>query len=273
MTTNLGSVQAHYASSDIARRVLAAVAGAGTPTPDTLAPVDHFHGGGLASTRELANLLAPHRGERLLDLGSGIGGPARWFAATFDCHVTGIDLTADYCRAAEALNVATGLADKVRIVEGSALDLPFGDQNFDRAYSQNVVMNIADKLRFYREARRVLKPGGVLALSNLAAGPAGAPYYPVPWAASSDTSFLSTVAQTREELQSAGLQIVHFEDTTAKTLQMRRAARLKLESEGLPPLGPHVFIGDRLREYQINVSRSQEEGRLSSIEVLALRPA
>ncbi|MEX2276437.1 MAG: methyltransferase domain-containing protein [Cucumibacter sp.] len=270
-------IQQHYSTSGIAERVLSAARGALGPgvaiTPDALAAIDHFHGGGLAATRDLVAMLAPKKGERLLDIGSGIGGPARWIAATFGCHVTGIDLTAEFCRAAETLNRATGLEGQVRIVEGSALSLPFDGASFDRAYSQNVVMNIEDKLAFYREALRVLRPGGSLALSNLAAGAAGPPHYPLPWAGTPDASFLSTLDQTRLELAEAGFEIVRFEDTTTKTMVARKAMRERLESEGLPPLGMHVFMGERMREYQINAALSMEEGRLASLEVLARKPA
>ena len=113
-------VRDHYASSDIAARVLAtlrAMEGEDAPvTPDTLAPLDHFHRRGLVATRDLAALLGPRPGERLLDIGCGIGGPARWIAAHFGCYVTGIDLTSEFCRAAEELNAATGMADRVRVV-------------------------------------------------------------------------------------------------------------------------------------------------------------
>jgi ubiquinone/menaquinone biosynthesis C-methylase UbiE len=128
-------------------------------------------------------LLDPRSGERIIDIGGGIGGPARWIAFHFGCHVTSLDLTPEFCRAAEELNHATGLSHRVRIVEGSATDLAFPDGVFDRAYSENVAMNIADKPRLYAEAFRVLRPAGVLAFSNYCAGPRGRPRYPVPWAA------------------------------------------------------------------------------------------
>ncbi len=269
-------IERHYTSADIAGRVLAAVRHAigadAAITPDALAPVDHFHGRGLVATRELAALLDPRAGERLLDIGSGIGGPARWMAAHFGCHVTGIDLTQAFCDAAEALNRATGMADRVRIVHGNALDLPFAADSFDRAYSQNVVMNIADKPRFYREALRVLRPGGVLALSNATSGLGGEPHFPTPWASTAAASFLASAAETRADLAAAGFAIVSFRDTTADLLAAQIANRDHIAREGLPPLGPHVFMGPQFREYQLNGARSAVEGRLGSIEALVRKP-
>jgi len=266
----------HYASAGIAERILAAlkaVQGADAPvTPDALAPLDHFHGRGVLATEELAALLKPQAGERLLDIGCGIGGPARWIAARYGCHVTGVDLTAEFCRAAEALNAATGLTQQVRILHGSALALPLAAAEFDRAYSQNVVMNIADKAGFYGEAWRVLKPGGMLALSNLAAGPKGPPHYPVPWAATAATSFLATPDETRNDLLAAGFAIVSFRDTTTEVLAAQAKLRQRLEAQGLPILGVHVIMGERMKEFQLNTARSMQEDRLRALEILLRKP-
>jgi len=225
-------VARHYGTAGIAARVLAALReaqGADAPvTVDGLAPLDQFHGRGPAATRELVALLQPQAGERLLDIGSGIGGPVRWIAAKFDCHVTGVDLTPEFCEAAEALNQATGLTERVRIIRGSALALPVPDGAFDAAYSQNVVMNIADKALFYREAFRALRPGGRLALANLCAGTGGEPYYPVPWATTRETSFLATPEEMRTDLRAAGFEIVDFRDTTAAIAESQRRQRERL---------------------------------------------
>ncbi len=269
-------IERHYATGGIADRVLSAVRATLKPgealTPDALAPADHFHGRGLVATREMVALLAPKSSDRILDIGSGVGGPARWIASKYGCHVTGIDLTADFCRAAESLNAATGMSTQVTIVHGSALALPFPDASFDRAYSQNVVMNIAGKVTFYREACRVLKPGGILVMSNLARGSGSEPDYPTPWAATATTSFLSTIDETKAEIAAAGLEIVAFKDTSADAMKAQVATLNRLQTAGLPPLSAHLIVGPRLREYQINSNRNFVEGRIISLEVVAQRP-
>ena len=272
-------VQDHYAASGsgsaAAARIIAALRAHAGPnvaiTPETLAPFDHFHGRGVLATQELVALLEPLAGEAILDIGSGIGGPARWIAAKYDCSVTGVDLTTAFCDAARELNSACGMADRVRILEGSALALPLPDASFDRAYSHNVVMNIADKAGVYREAFRALKPGGRLVLSHVNAGPNGPPEFPVPWAAVAENSFLASDAETRRDVTAAGFEILTFRDTTPDAAQVQ-ATRRKLEAEGLPRVGVHVFVGEQFLGRQLNSMRAAEEGRIRSVEVVARKP-
>jgi SAM-dependent methyltransferase len=269
-------VISHYGSAALAERVIAAFRDAhgatAALTVEGLAPLDQFHGRGPVATQELVAMLEPKAGERLLDIGSGIGGPARWIAAKFGCHVTGVDLTAEFCTAAEELNRATGMTGRVTIRNGSALALPVADGAFDAAYSQNVAMNIADKLRFYREAFRALRPGGRLALSNLCAGPAGPCHYPVPWATTAETSFLATPEEMRADLVAAGFVVAEFRDTTDLVRDGQRRTRERLERGEAVRVAADIILGARAREMQINSLRNVEEGRCAAIEALVTKP-
>jgi len=275
--SNEGPVREHYASEGITARILAALRSVISPdvpiTPDTLAPIDHFHGKGVVATEELAALLKPKASDHLLDIGCGIGGPARWIAAKYGCRVTGVDLTAEFCEAARQLNSLTGLADRVQILHGSALSLPVPDSNFDHAYSQAVLMNVSDKRGVFREALRVLRPGGSLALSLAGAGSAGEPCYPLPWATTPDISFLTTPDELRGDLLAAGFQVVALRDASAEVAAAFAPILKRLETEGLPPLGEHVVTGEGAKEWRINAMRSLRDRRTSMIEVLARKPA
>jgi len=275
--TDGGPVREHYASEGITERVLTALRNANGPdvpiTPETLAPIDHFHGKGVIATEELVAELQPKASDNLLDIGCGIGGPARWIAAKYGCRVTGVDLTAEFCAAARELNNLTGLADRVEILHGSALSLPAPNNSFDHAYSQAALMNISDKRGVFREAFRVLRPGGSLALSLAGAGSAGEPRYPLPWATTTAISFLATLDEIRGDLLAAGFQIVFVRDTSAALAEALPPILNQLETEGLPPLGEHIVTGENAKEWRINWMRSVAEQRLSMIEVLARKPA
>lgn len=270
-------IRHHYASTDIVPRLLAALRAARGPeipiTPEALASIDHFHRGGAVSTRKLATLLAPRAGELILDIGGGIGGPARWIASQFGCYVTCLELVPEFCEAAEELNALVGMADLVRVAQGDAVAmLSEEDESYDRVYSQSALMNVADKAACCREIRRVLKPGGVVAISVVGSGPAGAPHYPLPFASDPETGFLCSPEEMRRLLTITGLEIVSFKDSTAEIVAQQAEHRQRLQTEGLPALGWHVLMGsERSRSLQINAARSFEEGRLVELEILARR--
>ena len=160
--TAASDVSGHYSSGDLLARLEARLREDGfdpmRPTFEALAPYDHFHGRGLEATEDMANRLQVSGSDHIVDVGSGLGGPARYFARRFGCRVSGIDLTAEFCEVARHLTSLLGLAERVSIEQGDALAMPFGDATFDGACSMNVSMNIADKRGLYREIHRVLKP-------------------------------------------------------------------------------------------------------------------
>src|SRR5262249_22049240 len=187
------AIERHYAAGSLIDTVLAALEEAGLPVgrlkASDLAPLDQFHAGGLEASRQLAELATLASGQRLLDVGSGIGGPARYLAESYGCEVVGVDLTAEYCRLAEELTRRIELSDKIAFRAADAFHLPFGEAEFDVVWTQHVPMNIADRPRLYREMHRVLRRGGKLALYDVVQVPGALPLFPVPWARDASTSF------------------------------------------------------------------------------------
>jgi SAM-dependent methyltransferase len=257
-------VETHYTSESLGETILTALRAAGKDldhlTPDDLAPVDEFHGGQRPATMRLAELVGFAGTERVLDVGSGLGGPSRYIAWHYGCRVSGIDLTAEFVRVAEMLTRLTGLVDKVDYRQGNALGLPFEDMSFDVVWSQNAAMNIADRDRLYREMRRVLKPGGRLALQEVTAGPGGPPHYPVQWAREPGISFLHSQEATRAKLAAAGFRVIAWQDTTQPALQSA-TARARNAAGAPPILGTHLLLGADWQAMFRNSGRNLEERR------------
>lgn len=274
MVTRMNDVSRHYTRGDLLSRLNAALTADGAdpqqPTADALAPYDHFHGRGLDATVELADLMPARAGDHVLDIGSGIGGPARYIAARFNCRVTGIDLTTEFCDVARHLTRLAGLDDRVRFETADALAMPFSDATFDGAYSINVAMNIADKAAFYREIGRVLAPGGWLVLAEIAAGDARPLDYPTPWASSAATSFLATADDTRAGLLAAGFDVVQIRDSVEAARASGARSRALVERGEKPPHRSVLLVhGEGAREAMANSARALQDGRAVPIEIVA----
>jgi len=273
-TPNAATVVAHYSRGNLLERLAEALRDDGVdparPTLEQLAPYDQFHGRGAEATEAVGSLMPVKPDDRLLDIGSGIGGPARWFARRFGCQVTGVDLTPEFCAVAQELSRRTGMTSSVQFHVGDALALPFGDAAFDGAYSMNVSMNIADKAALYREIRRVLEPGGWLLLSEVARGAGPEPDYPMPWAATAATSFLATPQQTRDALIAAGFEVLRLESTREQALAFAARSRAAVDRGEKPPHRAVMLMhGDVAGPAMRNSGRALGEGRTEPIEVLA----
>jgi len=274
MSDRQSKIVEHYATSGLLARLESALRADGAdpahPTIEALAPYDQFHGRGLEATKDMAALVAVRPTDHLLDVGSGLGGPARWLSMRFGCRVTGIDLTPEFCAIAEHFTRLIGLEARVRFQVGNALATSFDDGMFDGAYSMFVSMNIADKAQLYREIHRVLKPGAWLALSEIARGEDGDVKYPTPWAATAAESFLSTAENTRKALRSAGFEVEQVKNDLQRALDFGARSRAMVERGEKPPYRANALIhGDIAGATLTNVARGYQDGSLMPIEVVA----
>jgi ubiquinone/menaquinone biosynthesis C-methylase UbiE len=267
-------VHAHYARPKLSEVILNRLKAAGKNvdalTPDDLVPLDEFHVRGRQATIELAAKLELKPGQQVLDVGSGLGGSARYLASQYGCLVTGLDLIEDYSQAASMLAERLGMSAKVTFRTGNALDMPFEDGSFDRVWTQHTSMNIADKEKFYAEIRRVLRPGGLLGLYDILAGPGGLVHFPVPWGRDPSISFLIPPPKLRALLEQNGLRVTSWSDTSAAgqtwfTKMAERAGQPGIEHS----VGLHVLLGPEFREMAQNMVRNLAEQRVILIECVA----
>ena len=277
MSTLESAIDRHYGAEDISTRILRALSGAGQDvealTRADLAPFDEFHGGGIASTRELARFADLAPASHVLDIGCGIGGPARTLAAEFGCSVVGVDLTHEFIRAARMLTARLSMDAQCSFEHGSATTLLFADASFDLVWSQNMLMNVPDKAQLFDEVARVLKPGGRFALETVLTGDGRAIHLPAFWASRPDLSFLVTRRELERLLLHAGLEVVAIADTTAAVIANGRSRRAALAAQDPRQLTIKVIVPDDVETKIDNMLRNNQQGRTITIKALFARRA
>jgi SAM-dependent methyltransferase len=272
MAERAAEVQDHWTRKGVLARIDAVLTELGHDpqnlTPEILATVEHLHTGGLATTRDQAEQITLTPDSRVLDIGCGIGGPSRYLAHTYGCRVDGIDLTPEFVETGQVLTERCGLADRVTLQLGDALDLPFPDETFDVVWCQNVTMNIADKAGFLASVYSVLKPGGQFTSTEFSLGPGGDIIFPVMWAYDASTNFLDPEDVMRAQFDTAGFRILEWTNYSDTIVERAK------QTEGKPPikLANHLVFGDDAPERRRNSDRNLKEKRIIYWVTLAERP-
>ncbi|MDO9515490.1 MAG: methyltransferase domain-containing protein [Syntrophales bacterium] len=264
------SIIDHYGQKDLDTHILEACERAGrriTLHGDT-ASFDEFHIRGRDATRELARLANLREGMKVLDLGCGVGGPARTLAAEFGCRVWGVDLVEEYCRCAAMLTERVGLGEVVTFRQGDMTDLPFEDQDFDAAWTEHTIMNIEDKGKLFAEIRRVLRPEGIFALYEICSGSASPPHFPLPWASDQSISFLTGQDALGGMLREAGFEEILWRDVTEASLEWFRGvvAGIKPRTDNVPRLGLNLLMGTTAADKSKNIVRNLKEDRIRVVQ-------
>lgn len=264
------AVGLHYGGSvDLASRIEDALRSAGKDTAQLesadLAGVDEFHIRGRKATLELAARMELGEASHVLDIGSGLGGPARTLAETYGCQVTGLDLTASFCEAAEVISQWVGLAERVFFHQGDAASLPFEDDSFDAAMTVHAAMNMPDKGAVYGEAKRVLRPGRVFAVYDVLQGEGGPVLFPVPWARDPSISHLATPPEMRRLLAGAGFELVDEIDSSEESLAWFEEMAARMKQSGPPALSFRTLFGDEFPLMAKNQIQNLADKRIRTV--------
>ncbi len=255
------AVSAHYGRGDIEEKLLGMItAGGGNPehfTPADLHGADQLHIGGAAATSRVATRAGINAGSHVLDLGSGMGGVSRHLAHDFGATVHGVDLTPAFVDLARSLTERTGLSGQVTFSQGSILALPFDDGSFDTALMVHVGMNIRDKDKVFEEAARVLRPGSVFAVYEVMLLGGELEQFPLPWAATGETSFVQPPLAYSDALAQAGFDV----DYEAKPL----AEGIEFLERAITGGGPAGVDQDAM----VNLLSAFKAGTLAPVEIYA----
>lgn len=261
------ALRGHYEPEGLAERLLAAL---DDPKLEVGPALDQFHVGGARATERLLERLDRLPGAQVLDLGSGLGGPARLLARVRDWDITGVDLSPAFCRIARALSGRSVQAGQTRFVAGNALQLPFADNVFDLVWSEHVAMNIGDRDALYRELARVTRPGGALAMFDVTLGEtAELLTYPVPWARAPAQSHLVSPDEFRTAVIGAGWSEGIWSDETGFARDWLARARPPKSAAG-PTL--RQIMGDDFPAMLGNLRDNFADGRLGAIQAVFIKP-
>ena len=237
---------------------------------EDLGAVDEFHIGGRRASVHFLDQLAVTGSQTILDIGCGLGGSARFAAKQYGAQITGIDLTAEYVETGQVLCDWVGLSDRIKLHHGSALSLPFTDASFDGAFMMHVGMNIQDKTALFSEIARVLKTGAKFGIYDIMQTNGEGLVYLVPWATTSETSWLAEPKDYRQALENSGFQVTAQNDRHGFAMDFFKTLKAAKDAgNGPPPLGLHVLMQQSTGEKINNMVANLMANRISPVEMIA----
>ena len=262
------------------------------PAPQDLSAVDEFHVGGVAATESLLSQLSIASTDKVLDIGCGIGGAARWVATNYTgATIVGVDLTPEYVETGNALNQMCGgaCAENIQLIEGSATELAScltaTGNTFDKAFMLHVGMNIADKQKLMADIAVQLKVGGQLAVYDImrvGENSHQALVYPVPWAADETMDFSCADDVYRAAAADAGMSLIaerNCYDTALVFFDQMKTAREKAATKAAattttsaaasgPPLGLNILMGADFPVKMGNIVSNIKNGKIAPYEMV-----
>ena len=262
----------HYQGSNLYDSILGGLRKAGLDldnlSPENLSAADEFHIGGTEATDFVCNKVEDFAGHKLLDVGCGIGGPARFISNRVGCEVVGVDLTPDFVKTGNLLTDLVSMTKTVTLIEGNAADLSYPSDSFDAAYMMHVGMNISDKRATFKDISRVLKDNGLFVIYDVMCLEEQELMYPLPWASKKEGSAVDSPETYQSILETEGFKVTEIEKKRDFAIGFFENMMKKMEG-GPPPLGLHLVMGSNTAVKVQNVNRQIVDGLLAPVLMVA----
>jgi len=239
-----------------------------------IAAVDQFHIGGLRATLKMIELAGFNPQDKVLDIGCGIGGPARTIACTCNCHVTGVDLSEDYCQAARLISKQLNMDHQTKFIRANALKMPFNKNSYSALWTQHVTMNIGAKKALLQEFYRVLKPAGQLLMYEVlcTTHTNESVNYPLPWAKEPEDSFLDNIHNYSSLIHNCGFELNHLQDVSSTAIINIKKVVERIKQGEKKELGLEIILGESFLTMMENLLEALKNDRLSVVEFVATKP-
>lgn len=179
-------------------------------------PDEAIHDASLRTVETIASTLANLNSDsRVIDLGAGYGGAARYLAKHYGCQVCCLNLSKVQNQRNLQLNQEQNLADLVEVKQGSFEDIPYSDNSFDIVWSQDAILHSSDRTHVFKEIKRILKPRGELIFTDPMESASCPPGLLQPAFERLGINNMGSVSFYRQTAQDLGFEELHFIDLSA----------------------------------------------------------